>query len=344
MNGHRIHEWGQETIFEEIPEPDLGPGDVAVDVEACGVGLTVLNCINGDLNDGRATLPRVPGHELVGRVTAQGPDVADDLVGRRITAYFYLICDECEPCRNDRESLCERLGGFVGVHRDGGYAPRVVLPAQNAVVIPDSLDPVEATVVPDAIATPVHVSARAGITEGDRVVVIGAAGGVGIHMLQVAAHRGAVVVGLDVGSKLSAIEDLGFGAANSENFIEVDAHTLFDSGPPTVIVDLIGTIASTDWSLTGLAARGRLVVLTTFRDRPLGFESRDLVFRETMVIGSRYASRAQVREAADLLASGAVKPIIGAVRNAEAVGIIHTELRRGTLRGRGAIDWRGETP
>jgi propanol-preferring alcohol dehydrogenase len=339
MLGHRIHAWGQEPVLEEMPEPTPGADEVAIDVEACGVGLTVLNCINGDLADDRATLPRVPGHELVGRVTAQGSDVAADLVGLRVTAYFYLICGTCEACLSDREPLCERLGGLVGVHRDGGYAPRVVLPAQNAVVIPDSLDPVEATVVPDAIATPVHIAGRSEIGDGDRVVVIGAAGGVGIHMVQVAAHRGARVVGLDVAGKLAAIEDLGIPAADSSDFTTLEAGNLFDDGPPTVIVDLIGTADSTNWSLTSLANRGRLVVLTTFRDQPLQFESRDLVFRESTVIGSRYASRAQVAEAAELLASGAVKPIIGLVRPAEGVGVIHDQLRAGTLRGRGAITW-----
>lgn len=263
MFGYRIHGWGEVPVWEEIPDPTPGPGEVAIEVEACGVGLTVLNCINGDLDDGRATLPRVPGHELVGRVTDLGDEVPADLLGRRVVAYFYLFCGECASCTKGREPLCERLQGFVGVHRDGGYAPRVVLPARSALPIPDDLDPVQATVVPDALATPVHVANRAGIDADDRVAVIGAGGGVGAHMIQVAAGRASAVAGLDMGpEKLAA------------------------------------------------------------------------------VIGSRYASRAEVVEAARLVASGDIDPVIGTVRGPGDVLEIHEQLGAGSLIGRGALDWR----
>ena len=209
MFGYRLHRWGTQPDWEEINDPDPAPGDVLIEVEACGVGLTVLNCINGDLAADDDPLPLTPGHELVGRVTAIGEGVDESLLGRQVVAYFYLICGECKPCRTDREPLCERLAGFVGVHRDGGYAPRVVLPARNAIPIADSLDAVSATVVPDAVATSVHVAQRARIGAGDRVGVIGAAGGVGIHMVQVAKHHGAEVVGFDLRAKVNEIERLG---------------------------------------------------------------------------------------------------------------------------------------
>lgn len=341
MFGYRIHDWGAAPLWEEIPDPVAGPGEVEIEVEACGVGSTVLNCINGDLADDGALLPRAPGHELVGRVTEVGTGISGDLIGRRVVAYFYLICGSCPPCMAGREPWCEKLQGWVGVHRDGGYAPHVVLPARNALPIPDELDPVQATVVPDAVATPVHVAARAGIEDSDRVVVIGAGGGVGIHMIQVAGHRGASVVGFDVGDdKLAAVEQHGAVPVDSSDFSGIDAHRLFSGGSPTVIVDLIGTDQATRWSLEALGMGGRLVALTTFRDRPQRFESRQLVFREAAVLGSRYATRAQVTEAAELVARGAITPVIGAVSTPEGVLDIHQQLTEGTLIGRGAIDWR----
>ena len=341
MFGYRIHDWGTAPRWEEISDPVVGPGEVAIDVEACGVGLTVLNCIDGDLADDSALLPRAPGHELVGRVTEVGAGASGDLIGRRVVAYFYLICGVCPSCVAGREPWCEKLQGWVGVHRDGGYAPHVVLPARNALPIPDELDPVQATVVPDAVATPVHVAARAGIEETDRVVVIGAGGGIGIHMIQVAGYSGASVAGFDVGGdKLAAVEQHGAVPFDSSDFSGIDAHRLLPGGPPTVIVDLIGTTESTRWSLEALDMGGRLVALTTFRDRPQKFESRQLVFREAAVLGSRYATRAQVTQAAELVAGGAITPVIGAVAAPEGVLDIHEQLTEGTLIGRGAIDWR----
>ena len=305
------------------------------------MGLTVLNCMNGDLDDSPELLPRVPGHEFIGRVSSVGPGADPSLVGRRVAAYFYLVCGECAACRAGREPQCSTLAGWVGVHRDGGYAPKVALPSRNAIPISDDLDPVAATVVPDAVATPVHIASRAGIGPEDRVVVIGAGGGVGIHMVQVAHHRGASVAGLDVvEAKLAEIERLGATAFRSDDLDEVDASTLFSDGPPTVVVDLVGSSSAMRWSIDGLGMGGRLVALTTFRDRGVEIESRELVFRELSVIGSRYSYRSELAEAAELVGSGAVEPIIGMVGGPEDVLEIHEQLRSGTLVGRGALDWR----
>ena len=341
MLGYRVRAWGTDPVWEEIPDPTPGPEEVLVDVESCGVGLTVLNCVNGDLANDPELLPRVPGHELVGRVTAAGPGAGAELVGRRVVAYFYLVCGTCPSCRAGNDPRCSRLAGWVGVHRDGGYAPQAVLPALNAIPIADGIDPVAATVIPDALATPVHVAGRAAIGPDDRVVVLAAGGGVGIHMVQVALARGAAVAGMDVvDEKLNEIEALGAAAVRSDDLNLIDPTALFRDGPPTVVVDLLGIAGSLGWSVDVLGMGGRMVALTTFRDRAEEIESRDLVFREISVLGSRYANRAEVAEAARLVASGAIRPVIGATRSPGEVLEIHDLLRTRALIGRGALDWR----
>ena len=341
MEGYRVHEWGTAPVWEEIPDPSPGPGEVLIDVEACSVGLTVLNCINGDLDNNPDLVPRVPGHELVGRVTEAGPGADPSLVGRRIVAYFYLVCGTCGPCQAGRDPHCVNMAGWIGVHRDGGYAPKTALPAHNAIPVPDDLDPISATVVPDAVGTPVHVAWRAGIGPDDRVVVFGAGGGVGIHMVQVAAHRGAKVAGFDLADdKLLALEGLGVTPVKSDDFGAVDPDEIFDDGRPTVVIDLLGIPSGTRWAIDSLAMGGRLLSLTTFRDRPFEIESRELVFRELSLLGSRYSHRSQLTEAAELVASGAVKPMIGATGGPSDIPDMHDLLRSRSLIGRGAVDWR----
>ncbi len=302
------------------------------------MGLTVLNAMRGDLGNDPSLLPRVPGHELVGIVTGAGSDVDLSLVGRRVVAYFYLACGSCLECQAGQDSLCRNLSGYVGVHRDGGYAPFVVLPTVNVVPVPHDLDPISATVVPDAVATPVHVAARAALTSDDRVVVIGAGGGVGIHMIQVARLETADVVGLDVTKrKLDAVEALGIRAIDSSDFPSLPKP--FSDGPPTVVIDFVGSATTGAWALDNLASRGRLVVLTTFVDRLIPIDYRNLVFRETTVLGSRYASKAEVATAADLVASGKVKPMVGSVVGPVELLSLHEALRTKQLVGRGALTW-----
>lgn len=341
LSGYRVHEWGGPLVREEWPRPEPGPGEVRVDVEACGVGLTVLNCIDGNLAGGTATLPRVPGHELVGRVATTGPGVDEGLLGRRVVAYFYRYCGRCGPCSAGSQSRCQARDGFVGVHSDGGYAPSTVLPARNAVPVPDDLDPVAATVAADAVATPVHVCAtRAQVTVDDRVVVLGAGGGVGAHMVQVAMLHGARVVGLDVGDdKLAAVEKLGAAAHDSSRVDTVDPQALWPDGPPTVVIDLVGSDDILAWATAALGTGGRLVLLTTFPGRQLAVEPRGLVFREATVLGSRYASVAEVATAVHLVSSGRVRPVVGEVVDADGVPALHEKLRQGKLVGRGALVW-----
>ncbi|HSK91441.1 MAG TPA: alcohol dehydrogenase catalytic domain-containing protein [Euzebyales bacterium] len=340
--GYRVHEWGVDPIWEEMPRPEAGPGEVLVQVEACGVGLTVLNCINGDLGDDPTLLPRVPGHELVGRIVGRGAGVAAGLEGRRVVAYFYLACGSCRACWSGSQPLCQRLAGVVGVHRDGGYAPFVALPAANVVDVPRDLDAVAATVVPDAVATPVHVCAtRARVVPGDRVVVIGAGGGVGAHMIQVAALHGAVVAGFDRGDrKLEAIAELGAQPVDATDITAVDGGALWPTGPPTVVIDLVGTADSLAWATASLAPGGRAVVLTTYPDRAGTLSPRELVFAESSVLGSRYASKGEVASAAELVMSGRIRPVIGTTVGPGDVMALHAALRGGELMGRGALTWK----
>lgn len=340
VTGYRVHTWGTAPVWEAFPAQTAGQGQVRIAVEACGVGLTVLNCINGHLADDPALLPRVPGHELVGRVVDAGPGTDSGLVGRRVAAYFYLSCFTCDVCAAGREARCPNLAGWVGVHIDGGYAPSAVLPAGNAIVLPETLDPVAATVVPDALATPVHVCLdRAGLRPGDRVAVVGAGGGVGAHMVQMARLCGARVAGLEVDDdKLALIEELRATAVRSDRFSALDAD-LWPDGPPTVVIDLVGSHDSLRWGADVLATGGRLVILTTFRNRRLDLDPRELVFGEATVVASRYAGRSEVALAARLLASGQIRPIVGTVVDAADAVDLHTGLQAGTLVGRGAIMW-----
>lgn len=341
VTGHRIHEWGGPLRWESFDVGAPQAGEVRIRVEACGIGLTVLNCIRGDLANDAARLPRVPGHEIVGRIDAIGEGVTTHAVGQRVMAYFYLVCGRCEACQTGHDSLCRNLAGWVGVHRDGGYAPFTVLPADNAISLPDSIPAAQATAIPDAIATPLHVcKTRARVQPGDRVAVIAAGGGVGIHMVEMAALFGASVAGLEASaSKFDAIRAMGGTPVLSRSFDTVDLRPVWAGSAPTVVIDLLGSRDSVAWALKVLPLGGRLVLLTTFRDVEAILSPREMVLRELTVLGSRYASKSELRESAELVADGKIHPVVSQIVGPEGVESVHRALQDGTLIGRGAIDW-----
>lgn len=333
-----LREHGYSLSREEMPTPAPGPGEVLVRVEACGVGLTVLNYMSGASRVHAEKLPRIPGHEFVGRVVARGPGVEPGLEGRRVMPYFYLSCGACDFCRLAHEPLCRQLRGQVGVASDGGFAEYAVLPAFNALPVPDGVDPILATAIPDAVATPFHVCRRAGVGPEDTAVVVGAAGGVGIHMVQVLRIFGARVVGVDRGaSKVESLRTLGFPAVDTTEDEWPERVREMAGSSVTLAVDLVGRPHTLEACLDLLGPRGRLVVLTTFRDVTFSVSPARLVAGEIQVLGSRYASRWEVLQAARMVAEGRVRPVVSEVRPLEAAAELVGRLRDGTLLGRGAV-------
>src|SRR5206468_750311 len=105
-------------VERERPVPTPGPGEILVEVAACGVCRTDLHVVDGELPDPK--LPIVPGHEIVGRVAAVGADVRDLALGDRVgVPWLGHTCQACVYCRDGRENLCD-APLFTGYTRDGG--------------------------------------------------------------------------------------------------------------------------------------------------------------------------------------------------------------------------------
>ncbi|MGW4489183.1 alcohol dehydrogenase catalytic domain-containing protein [Amycolatopsis sp. NPDC004368] len=340
MRALRISTWGGALEPGVLDEPEPSRGEVLVRVEACGIGVTVLQCVNGQLGADETHLPRVPGHELVGIVEAVGPGADPALVGRRVMAYFYLVCGVCPECLAGRDSTCVNFGGNVGVAIDGGYAEYAVLPVLNAVEVPAEVDAVAATTIADAIATPVHIARRAELGPRTRVAVLAAGGGVGLHMVQVARAYGAEVVGLDVvAEKLEFLEsELGVPAVDSSDFGAVALPPSW-GGQADVVIDLYGRAPAQRWALDHLAKNGSLMCLTSMRDEDFTVSSRELVLSQLAVLGCRYASRAEVGLAAALVTSGRVRPLVSEVVGPDEVPAVHERIRSGSFFGRAALVW-----
>jgi alcohol dehydrogenase, propanol-preferring len=132
---------GMGLVAEHRLVPIPGPGEVLIEVAACGVCRTDLHVIDGDIP---AAYPVVPGHEIVGRVAALGEGVRGFAVGQRIgVPWLGFTCGECPYCRSGRENLCDRPQ-FTGATRDGGYASHAVADARYCFAIPERFSDAEA--------------------------------------------------------------------------------------------------------------------------------------------------------------------------------------------------------
>ncbi|NUQ38069.1 MAG: zinc-dependent alcohol dehydrogenase family protein [Caldilineales bacterium] len=116
------------------PRPKVDPGQILIEVQACGVCRTDLHTVEGDLPLPR--LPLTPGHQVVGRVAELGEGVTGFARGQRVGAvWLYRTCGQCGFCRSGRENLCPHAQ-FTGWHADGGYAEAMVIDAAFAHPLP----------------------------------------------------------------------------------------------------------------------------------------------------------------------------------------------------------------
>ena len=129
---------GAELRLGEIELGRPGPGQVLIELEACGVCRTDLHVVDGELPD--PTLPLVPGHEAIGRVAELGSGVLQFRLGDRVgVPWLGHTCGICDFCRRGEENLCPEAR-FTGYHRHGGYAERMIADAAFCFALDPKLD------------------------------------------------------------------------------------------------------------------------------------------------------------------------------------------------------------
>ncbi|GAA2304604.1 zinc-dependent alcohol dehydrogenase family protein [Nonomuraea roseoviolacea subsp. roseoviolacea] len=244
----------------DIPEPDVGPGEVLVHVVTSGICGSELH---GVRTPGFRVPPLVMGHEFAGRT--------DD--GRAVAVNPILSCGTCDVCAAGLRNVC-RNRRMIGVHRPGGFAERVAVPAGAVVPLPGGLGWTAAGVVEPA-ANAVHAWRLAGRPSGARIGVLGA-GAIGLTCLQVALSGGAASVEVADRSpeRLAIASRLGAATTGPELTGEYD-----------VVFDAAGVAATREQSLARLRPGGTAVWLG-LADPVAGYDARDLVRGEKRVLGS----------------------------------------------------------
>ena len=345
MKAMVLRAFGQPLELAEMPRPQVGPADVLVRVRACGIGLTVVNLL---ATPGRVTAyPRIPGHEIAGDIVEVGAAVRAVKTGQRVTNHFYLTCGQCKQCRAGRETLCLNQRGNIGAAIDGGYAEYVALPERNTVPIPDGVSYVDAAVASDAIATPYHACHKeARLGPGDSVLIVGAGGGVGIHMVQMARLCGARVLAADIGDdKLALAKSMGADEViDARNAKLPDAVKALTNGLGVdAAIDIVASRSTLEAALQSLAVGGRLVIIGA-QPQPVygiepGFTVNPLEFlhRGLELHSSRYVNVAEIAHTLELVRLKRIKPVVTQTFALERVEEAHELIRRNATAGRIAM-------
>ena len=318
----------QQTLErQEIERPRAGPGEVVVRVRAAGVCHSDLHVLDGIAP---FPTPMTLGHEVAGTVEEAGSAVQDLALGQMVALYGPNSEGGCRFCRRGEENLCADSQP-IGLGIDGGYTEFVRCRARSAIVVPAGVPPEQAAVATDAVLTPYHALRNvARLGAGETAVLIGL-GGLGMNAIEIARLLGAAVVAVDIApEKLERARALG--AHETVDGRDADAVAALAKRQPDLVADFLGLEASVRTAQQIVRPGGRVLLVG------LGAVTGPLLTirygaQQIATLGSFWGTSQELREVLDLIARGALSPLVRTEPLA-AVNDVLERLRHGSVEGR----------
>ncbi len=283
---------GGKLELATLPMREPGAGEVRIRVEACGICHTDVLTVDGGYPG--IAYPRVPGHEVVGRIDALGTGVQQWRVGQRVGIGFLGgSCGHCESCRRGDLINC-RNQVLSGIHYDGGYAEVMIAKDRGLVSIPDDMSAIEAAPLLCAGVTTFNALRKSPALAGELVVIHGL-GGLGHLAVQFARYMGFRTVVVARGADKAELA-MKLGAhAYIDSEAENAAKALRKMGGASVVVATVSSTAAMAPLIGGMKPHGQLAVVGAGVE-PLKVNVGDLIFGERSIIGVNTGSPIEIED------------------------------------------------
>lgn len=311
----------------------LSTGEVLVKVDAAGV------CYRDVLTvDGYIPIPKkpvVPGHEIAGRIMKVGEGVLDFKEGDRVTSLIHVPCGNCHHCLREEDHLC-RNRKLYGEDFNGSYAEHVKADTRSLIKIDEGISAEAAAISACVTGMLIHaLKYRAGLSQGEKVLVTGAGGGVGIHAVQVVKALGSAVIAYTTSEwKADAIKKAGADhvIVSTGNFSE-EARKITEGEGVDLVLEAVGK-PTLEQSLRSVRRGGRVVVVGNVDPQPVPVALGIMILKENSILGSYSSRKKDVVEALKLSAEGKITPIIHDTLRLNQAQEAHDILRRRGALGR----------
>jgi threonine dehydrogenase-like Zn-dependent dehydrogenase len=300
---------------QDVPEATARNGEVVVDIHRAGVCGTDHEFWTGEmayLHSGHARYPMRIGHEWSGVVSAVGPSVDPDWLGRRVTGDTMIGCGQCERCRSGRHNVCEDRqeigirGGFPGA-----LAEQLTVPVSALLALPDRVDDTAGAMVEPG-GSALRSVRSAALVAGERVLVLGN-GTIGLLTAQFARAGGAEV-------HLMGRSQLGFAFARALGFAGMWERSALPQLAWHAVIDATNAAELPALALD-LVEPGRRVVYIGISATPSLIDTRTMVLKDVTAVGILAASQG-LAGTIDQYASGDVdpRPLVAATVSLDRTG------------------------
>ncbi len=345
MKAWAVVEPGTPLQHLEFPTPVPAGSEVLLEVTHCGVCHSDLHFWHGFYNlgggkvmkvtDRGVTFPRAPGHEIVGRVVALGPDAQGVSVGDLRIVYPWVGCGKCDRCRDEQDNMCTEQQS-LGVIHHGGFGSHVVAPHPRYLVDPGNVDPaVAATYACSGITVYGAVRKALPLPPTEPVVLIGA-GGLGlsaIAMLKALGHENIISVDIAADKREAAL-DAGATAVIDGAAPNLTQAIVAAAGKPVrAVMDFVGNDATARAGFDTLAKGGKFIAVGVSGGE-ITLSLSGMVFRGLSVEGSLTGSPQDLRDVVALAQSGKLAPLPVTLLPKNGANEALHRLEEGTVTGR----------
>ena len=305
------HGGSDKILYGEYKDPEPTADEALVRVKACA-----LNQVDMLLLDGRFPppegLPHVNGCEVTGTVESWGASVTRLTKGQRVIVFPGFSCGTCEYCQRGERNVCLRYG-YLGAHKDGGYAELVKAPAANLLPLPEAISFEAGAAIPLAMLTSWHaLVAQADVKPGQTVLVHAAGSGVGSAAIQIARLAGARVITtvgsddkIELAKKLGAEQVVNY---RTQDFVDEVRKWTGKRGVDIVIEHIGGeTFEKSVYTLTRL---GKLISIGSHDTHWGRLDLRHVYQKDLHVIGTNLGSMLELKQVLDHVVAGSLTPVV----------------------------------
>ena len=309
-----IREFGGPDVlrWEDVETPVPGLGEVLVRVHAVSVNRTLDLQVRQDGGNYGVTLPLVLGNDPSGVVAAVGPEVVVTKIGDRVAIFGGVGCGRCQHCTGGHQRRCASRK-MLGVQCWGGYAEFLKIPAANCVPLPQGLAFAHATVIARHFPLAFGECYLADLKTGDWALVMGAAGGLGSCLVQVAKSLGANTIaaaGTDQRVELAMSLGADFGVNYRRQGLEQEVMRITGGHGADTVFENIADPALWPGAFNSLAPGGRLVTVGAHGGGLVTLDVRRLYQQRLRVISGLGAERREDLERSFQLARAGIFKIL----------------------------------
>jgi len=326
--------FGKPLAIRDVPIPTPAAGELVVKLEACGVCHSDRHVQMGDWP--QMDLPKILGHEGVGRVVAVGAGERQVKEGDRVgVPALHGGCGTCRECITGWEALCP-AGTRHGYNVDGCFAEYVRVRSGWVPAVPENIDAMAAAPLLCAGVT-AYGAVRKARLEAGRLAAVFGCGGLGLYGVQLAKLTGATVVAVDV-DEAKLAKARAFGADYAVRADADPAAFIKKLGGADACLNFATTLAVWQPMLRSLRANGQVILVAIPRGE-VALAPTDLIELGAAVRGSYEAGRQEARDLLALAGTGAIKSEIQESVPLRAVNEALERLERGTVVGRIVVDF-----